>query len=257
MVLVIDIGNTNITLGAYDGEKLMFVSRMYTQKHKTSDEFAVSLLDVFALYKLSPTDFEGVVLSSVVPEITEPFAKAVEMTTGKTPLCVGKQYNGNLKVEVLPIEYLGADLICDCVGAIKKYPLPCLIIDMGTATKILAVDKDEYFLGCTISPGVRLSLEALASSASMLPLINLEEPKHVVGTNTVECMQSGIVYGNASMLDGLVEKIKEELGFENPTVVATGGYSQAIISCCKSEIIFDENLILDGLKAIYDKAKNN
>lgn len=256
MILVIDMGNTNITLGCYEENKLMFVSRMYTERHKTSDEFAAGLLDIFSLYKVNPTQFEGAVLSSVVPELTDIFLQAVKTTTDKTPLLVGKDYNGKLKVDILPIEYLGADLICGCVGAIEKYPLPCLVVDMGTATKILAIDKNGYFVGCTISPGVKISLEALASNAALLPSISLTKPEKVSGTNTVECMQSGIVFGNAAMIDGLCERMTEELGFQNPTIIATGGYSKGIIPCCKAKIIYDENLILDGLKAVYNKAEN-
>ncbi len=254
MILVIDIGNTNITLGCYKNKDLVFVSRMYTERHKTSDEFAAGLLDIFSLYGIDPKNFKGAVLSSVVPELTDIISQAVEGATGKTPLLVGKNCNANLKVEVIPIEYLGADLICGCVGAIEKYPLPCLVVDMGTATKILAIDKDGFFLGCTISPGVKISLDALASGAALLHSISFNKPEKVTGTNTVECMQSGLVFGNAAMIDGLCERMANELGFENPTIVATGGYSKGIIPCCKAEIIYDENLVLDGLKAIYDKA---
>lgn len=256
MILVIDIGNTNITLGCYKNEELVFVSRMYTERHRTSDEFAAVLLDILGLYKIDPNDFEGAVLSSVVPELTDIISQAVKGATGKTPFLVGKDYNGDLKVEVLPVEYLGADLICGCVGAIEKYPLPCLVVDMGTATKILAIDKDGYFLGCTISPGVKISLDALASGTALLPSISFNKPEKVTGTNTVECMQSGVVFGNAAMIDGLCERMAAELGFENPTIVATGGYSKGIIPCCKAEIRYDENLVLDGLKAIYDIASS-
>lgn len=257
MILAIDMGNTNITLGAYKENKLLFVSRMYTERHKSSDEFAVNLLDIFSLYGVSPDDFSGAVLSSVVPELTDIISKAVKLTIKKEPLLVGKDHNGNLKIEVLPIEFLGADLICGCVGAIEKYPLPCLVVDMGTATKILAIDKNGYFVGCTISPGVKISLDSLATNAALLPSISFTKPKSVVGTNTVECMQSGSVYGTAAMIDGLAKRMIEELKFENTTIVSTGGYSKGIIPCCETQnIIYDENLLLDGLKAIYDKACN-
>ncbi|MGN0468788.1 MAG: type III pantothenate kinase [Acutalibacteraceae bacterium] len=252
MILAIDMGNTNITLGCYDGEKLLFVSRMYTERHRTSDEFATQMLEIFKLYGVSSENFEGAILSSVVPELTDVISRAVKTTIKKEPILVGKENNAGLRVEVLPIEYLGSDLICGCVGAIKKYPLPCLVIDMGTATKILAIDKNGYFLGCTISPGVKISLDALANEAALLPSISFTKPQHVVGTNTTECMQSGTVYGTAAMLDGLTKRMADELGFENPTVVATGGHSKGIIKCCETKIIYDENLLLDGLKVIYE-----
>lgn len=257
MVLVIDMGNTNITLGCYDKGKLIFVSRMYTERHKTGDEFATQLLDIFNLYGVSPKDFSGAVLSSVVPELTDIIARAVYLTVKKKPLIVGGKYNAGLKVEVLPIEDLGADLICACVGAIEKHSLPCLVVDMGTATKILAIDKDGYFVGCIIAPGVKISLDALTGAAALLPSIGFTKPKSVVGTNTVECMQSGSVYGSAAMIDGLISRMTDELEFEAPSIVATGGYSKGIIPCCETKIDYDENLLLDGLLAIYEKANEN
>lgn len=255
MVLVIDMGNTNITLGCYDNEKLVFVSRMYTERHKSCDEFAVGLLDILNLYGVSPTDFSGAILSSVVPELTDIISKAVNLVIKKKPLLVGKEHNASLKIDILPIDQLGADLICGCVGAIKKYPLPCLVVDMGTATKILAIDKDGYFVGCTISPGVKISLDALASNAALLPSISFTKPERVAGRNTVECMQSGCVYAAAATIDGLSSRIIKELHFENATIISTGGYSKGIVPCCETKgIIYDENLLLDGLKAIYDQA---
>ncbi len=255
MILAIDIGNTNITLGCYDGERLVFVSRMYTERHKTGDEFAAQLSEIFNLYSVKLQSFSGAVLSSVVPELTNAMIRAAELTIKKTPILVGGQHNGRLKVEILPIEQLGSDLIAGCVGAIKKYPLPCLVVDLGTATKVLAIDKNGYFVGCTISPGVKISLDALASNASLLPSINFTKPERAYGTNTVECMQAGIVYGTAAMIDGLTKRIANELGFNNPSIVATGGYSKGIAPCCEAPIIYDENLLLDGLKIIYDEAE--
>lgn len=255
MILAIDIGNTNITLGCYDRGELIFVSRMFTERHKASDEFATQLLEIFKLYSVSPSDFSASVLSSVVPELTDTLVRALEATLKIKPVLVGKENNGKLKVEVLPIEQLGADLICDCVAACEKYPLPCLIVDMGTATKILAVDGNGYFVGCTISPGVKISLDALASKAALLPSISFTKPRHVAGTNTIECMQSGCVYGTAAMIDGMIERMNEELNFGKATVVATGGLSKGIIECCKTSIIYDENLTLDGLKVILEKSE--
>lgn len=252
MILTIDIGNTNITLGGYNGEKLVFVSRMYTARNKTADEYATGLLDLICFHNLLPEDFDGAVLSSVVPQLTEVFSRAVYMTIKRTPIIVGEKHHGGLKVEVLPISSLGADLIAGCVGALSKYPAPCIVADLGTATKLLVLDKDGYFSGCIIAPGVKISLDALASSAALLPSISFTKPDRVIGTNTVECMQSGSVYGTAAMLDGLIRRIKNELGEETVTVVATGGYSRGIIPCCEEKIIFDENLVLDGLRVIYD-----
>ncbi len=254
MLLAIDMGNTNITLGAYKDDKLVFVSRLYTSKHKTSDEYAVDLLDLFNLNKVSPKDFTGCVFASVVPELTEYIVRAVKHTIGIEPILVGRDYNGNLKVDILPVSHLGADLIAGAVAAREKYPLPCLVADLGTATKILVIDKDGKFRGCTISPGVKISLDALAKNASLLPSISFTKPDKAIGENTTECMQSGIIYGTAAMLDGMIKRIKAELGYEECTVVATGGYSTAIIPCCEEKILYDENLLLDGLKEIYGLA---
>ncbi|MGN1195821.1 MAG: type III pantothenate kinase [Acutalibacteraceae bacterium] len=252
MILAIDIGNTNITLGGFEGENLVFVSRMYTARNKTGDEFATGLLDMIYLNNISPEDFDGAVLSSVVPQLTDVLSRAVYLTIKKKPVIVGEKHYGGLKVEVLPVSQLGADLIAGCVGALSKYPTPCLVADLGTATKILVLDKRGYFSGCIIAPGVKVSLDALASSAALLPSISFTKPDKVIGTNTVECMQSGSVYGTAAMLDGLIRRIKKELGEENITVVATGGYSKGIIPCCEEDIIFDGNLVLDGLRVIYE-----
>ncbi len=254
MLLAIDIGNTSITLGAYKNEKLIFTARLYTDRQKGADEYEINILDIFRSYKVDPRGFEGAIISSVVPELTDSFSLAVKKVIGKEPILVGEKYNGNLKVEILPVSYLGADLIAASVGAIEKYPLPCLVADLGTATKILVIDKRGCFRGCTISPGVKISLDALAKNTSLLPAISLSKPEKAIGENTVECMQSGIVYGTAAMLDGLIKRIRAELEDEAVTVVATGGYSKTIAECCETEMIYDENLLLNGLKAIYQKA---
>ena len=250
MLLTIDIGNTNITLGAYRDEELLFVSRMFTARHKTSDEFAADLLNIFKLYEVSAPDFSKVVMSCVVPEIEDSVIRAVKMITGKKPATVGAENHGSFKIDILPVSAVGADLICAAVAAKAKYTLPCLVADLGTATKIIVVDRDGKFVGCTISPGVKISMDALAAKASLLPSVSFKAPKKAVGANTAECIQSGVVFGTAAMLDGLIRRISNELSLENATVVATGGYSKGIIPCCETEIIYDENLILDGLREI-------
>lgn len=247
MLLTIDIGNTNITLGAYRDEKLLFVSRMFTARNKTSDEFAAELLNIFKLYEVGATEFSKVVMSCVVPEIEDSVIRAVKMITGKKPAIVGAENHGSFKIDILPVSAVGADLICVAVAAKAKYPLPCLVADLGTATKIIVVDRDGRFVGCTISPGVKISMDALAAKASLLPSVSFKAPEKAVGANTAECIQSGVVFGTAAMLDGLIRRISNELSLKNATVVATGGYSRGIIPCCETEIIYDENLILDGL----------
>lgn len=255
MLLAIDMGNTNITLGAYKDGELLFVSRLYTSRHKSGDEYAIDLLDIFGLYNVSPSDFSGCVFASVVPELTQALSTAVKRTVGIEPVIVGGENYGELRVDILPVSCLGADLIAGAVGAREKYPLPCLVCDLGTATKILVIDKDGIFCGCTISPGVKISMDALAKNAALLPSISFTTPEKAIGENTIECMQSGIVFGTAAMLDGMIKRIRQELGYEECTLVATGGYSTGIIPCCEEKLIYDENLLLDGLKAIYEKSR--
>lgn len=256
MILTVDIGNTNITLSVYEKEKLLFSSRMFTLRQKSSDEYAAGLRDMLDLYGVSAQGFEGSVVSSVVPELTDSFIRALKKVTGTDSVVVGETHHGDFKVEILPVSAIGADLVSACVGAISKYPLPCLVADLGTATKILVIDEKGVFRGCTISPGVKISADALAKNTSLLPSVSLTEPERAIGTNTVECMQSGIVFGTAAMLDGMIDRIKAELSREEVTVIATGGYCKGIIPCCKTEIICDENLICDGLMEIYKKAKS-
>lgn len=251
MILAVDIGNTSINLGAYKDEKLLFTSKMLTDKHKSADGYAPAVLDILKTYSISPDSFNGAIISSVVPEITDSFSLAIFKVTGIKPIIAGEENNGNLKINILPIGQLGADLIAASIGAIKKYPLPCLVADLGTATKILVIDKNGFFRGCTIAPGVKISLDALSKNTSLLPEICLSKPEKVIGENTVACMQSGIVFGTAAMLDGMISRIKKELCEEKVTVVATGGYSKTISECCETDVIYDENLLLDGLVEIY------
>lgn len=255
MILTIDMGNTTISFGAYDGDELKFVARMYTSRQKSSDEFAINIKDFLSLYNVKADDFEGAIMASVVPELTDRIVRAVMKTLGITPLLVGADHNGGLKIDILPVEQLGADLVAGSIGAINKYPLPCLIADLGTATKILVIDEKGKFLGCTISPGVKISLDALAQGAALLPSISLTKPDKAIGEHTTECMQSGIVYGTAAMLDGLIGRIKKEAGFNDCTVVATGGYSAGIIPCCEEKILYDKHLVLNGLLEIYKSGK--
>jgi len=252
MILVGDIGNTSVSIGAYEGERLLFSSRMTTDKNKDCDGYKAEILDIFSRYGVSAEDFSGSIVSSVVPEVTEGVTGAFREITGTEPLTVGEKYNGNLKVEILPVSQLGADLVAGAVGALDAYTMPCVVIDMGTATTVTVLDRNGALLGGTIAAGVRLTLKALTENTAQLTSIPIEAPTSVIGTNTMACMQSGLVYGTAAMLDGLLERIELELG-EAPTVVATGGLSREIIEHCKANIIYNENLLLDGLRAIYEK----
>lgn len=254
MILALDIGNSNITIGAYKEDELVFVSRLATDRFKTPDQYAVELLSIFQLYKIGAEAWDGSVLSSVVPELTETIREAVGKITDCTPMVLGPGVKTGLDILIDNPAQLGADLAAGAVGAMSLYPLPALIIDLGTATKISAVDARGRFCGCAISPGVSVSLGALAGSCSQLPAISLNAPEHAIGTNTVDSMQSGVVYGTAAMIDGIIERFEAEIG-EAKTIVATGGLAPSIIRHCKKEILCNGNLILEGLKVIYHKNK--
>lgn len=253
MLLTIDIGNTNITLGIYSDDKLSFVSRLATQRVRTRDEYAFEMLNMFNLNSLDPKKCRAAIISSVVPEITRDVGSAVKLTTGCTPKYIGKDIRTDLKIATDIPGQLGADMIVGSVAAIEKYTLPCLVIDLGTATKMFVLDKNGTFLGCTISAGVGISLNALSSGASQLPAINIKAPERTIGTETVKCMQSGAVYGTACMIDGMIDRFENELGYSFKSIVATGGYAKPIIKHCKREIIFDDNMLLEGLKSIHYK----
>ncbi len=252
MLLAIDIGNTNISLGLFEQEVLAVTARLETCKSKTADEYAVQIKEVLALYGHDVKQVEDCVISSVVPSVGAAVSAAVALLCDTVPLMVGPGVKTGLNIKIDNPAQLGADLVTGAVGAISEYTMPCIIIDMGTATTISVLDQNGAFLGGTIGAGVRMTLNALAEGTAALPAIGISAPKTVIGKNTVDCMGAGIVLGSAAMLDGLIDRIKEEL-CSNATVVATGGLSREIITYCKNDIIYNENLLLDGLRIIYEK----
>lgn len=253
MILVMDAGNTNITLGVYSKNELIFVSRLATNHYQTEDQFAIEINSIFALNNCKPVDFDGAIICSVVPEITVALKNAVKKVTNCKPILVGPGIKTGLDIRVESPAYLGTDLVAGAVAAISKYPLPCLILDLGTATKISVLDSTGAFRGCTISPGVEISVMALSKYASQLPHVSLEKPRCTIGTNNNDCIRAGVVYGTADMLDGLCDRLIKELGEEVKTIVATGGISHEIVPYCKQNVILNDNLLLEGLKVIYDK----
>lgn len=255
MLLTIDMGNTNITLGVFKDEDIIFTSRLATMRDRTKDQYAVELLNIFALYKIKADDINGAIISSVVPELTDSIKNAVKLVTGCDALVLGPGVKTGLNIVTDSHTQVGADLVACSVGAIAKYPLPCFIIDLGTATKILLIDETGTFCGCTISAGVKISLDALANQTSQLPAISLKTPKKAIGTNTQDCMLSGTVLGTAAMLDGLTDRMEKEFGRKIVSTIATGGLSEEIVKSCYREVTHDPDLIFIGLKAIYEKNK--
>ncbi len=257
MILTIDVGNTNTVFGGFDGdEKLVFESRISTDRFRMADQYAIMLADILRLYEVNAKEIGGAVLSSVVPPVTTQLKDAVEKICGCRVMTVGPGLKTGLNIKIDDPSSLGADMAAVAVGAKEHYPLPAIVIDLGTATKILAVDKTGAFIGGIIAPGVKISAEALAAKTAALPLIGVtNEPiRKVIGTNTIDCMRSGLLKGTACMLDGMIESFEAEIG-EKCTVVATGGFSSTIKPLCKTEFILDEHLILIGLLEIYKKNK--
>ena len=252
MLLAIDIGNTNITLGVYDNDVLCFTARLATVDGFTADQYAVEIKNVLELHGLNHKGIEDCVISSVVPSVGGAVCNAVSMLCDIVPLELGPGVKTGLNIKIDNPAQLGADLVAGAVGAISEYTLPCVVIDMGTASTISVINKHGEYIGGVISSGVRLTLKALAENTAQLPSIDISAPKSVIGSNTVDSMKSGLIFGTASMIDGLLDRISEELG-EQPTVIATGGLSKEIISHCKTDIIYNDNLLLDGLREIYEK----
>jgi type III pantothenate kinase len=252
MLLTVDIGNTNVTLGVFLKEELLLTARLDTEVSRTVDQYAVDIKNVLSLYNKEPKEIKNCIIASVVPTVGEAVKKAVTLLCGAEPILLGPGVKTGLNIKIDNPAQLGADLVAGAVGVIGKYSMPCIVIDMGTATTVSVLDKNGSFIGGSIAAGVRLTLKALFENTALLPTISITAPQKVIATNTVDCMRSGLVYGTASMIDGLLDRIEEELG-ETPTVVATGGLSREIITYCRREIIYNENLLLDGLREIYEK----
>lgn len=255
MILAVDIGNSNIVLGGFEGDRILFIERLSTNQNSTALEYTILIKNVLELNGLTHCSLEGGIISSVVPSVTHTVQTAMKrLTDDQSVLVIGPGIRTGLKIMLDNPAQLGSDRVADAVAAIHDYPCPLIIIDMGTATTISAVDRNKNFLGGMIIPGLRVSLDSLTSRTSQLPKISLDPPKKVIGSNTVDCMRSGIIYSTASSIDGVVDRIEEELG-ERCTVISTGGLAQAIIPYCKRKILIDDRLLLKGLMIIYNKNK--
>lgn len=252
MIIAIDIGNTNTVIGCFKEREILFVERLSTDNTKTVLEYAITIKNVLEMYQIDVTRIHGAIISSVVPPATSLFQEAIEKITGCSVMVVGPGIKTGLNILMDNPAQVGSDLIVDAVAGIAEYPLPLAIIDMGTATTIEVIDKNKNYIGGMILPGLKVSLDSLTSRTSQLPRISMDAPKRVIGKNTIECMKSGIIYGNASCIDGMITRIEEELG-EPLTVVATGGLAGAITPHCVHDIILDDALLLKGLMLIYQK----
>lgn len=252
MLLAADVGNTNIKLGIFENDKLKFKFVFSTDKSKTADEFAVELYTFCQIYHIEANLIDSSIISSVVPQITEPLKSAIKTVTGVNSLVIGPGIKTGLDIRIDTPSAVGSDIVCICVALRELYPCPVIVVGLGTATTILYINENRAYCGGAILPGVQISLDALSTRCALLPSVNLSNPKKLIGKNTSDCIKSGAVYGNASMIDGMIDRFEQEAG-QKCTLVATGGLASSIIQYCKKDIIINDDLVLEGLRIIYNK----
>ena len=252
MLLALSVENTNLEMGVFSGERLLFTSRMATDRSKTGDEYAISFKSILDIHGIRPADIQGSIVSSVVPALINEIKAALRLMLGREPLVVGPGVKTGLNILMDNPAALGSDLVVNAVAAVAEYPAPLIVIDLDTATTLLAVNGKKSFVGSVIAPGAALSAAALANACDQLPRIAIEAPPTVIGKNTVDCMRSGTVFGTAAMLDGMVDRMEAQLGAPC-TVIATGSLAETIVPHCRRDMTVDQQLLLKGLRRIYEK----
>ena len=250
MILTVEIGNSTITLGGVEGESVCFECRINTDRVKTSDTYAIDLKTLFEIYGIALDTIEGVIIASVVPQVLNSVRTAIRKLLNLEPLVVGPGLKTGLNIRLENPGQMGADLVAADVAALREHKPPMIIIDMGTATAMSVLDPEGAHLGGCVCPGVKISLDALTARTSLLPGIQLDSPSHAVGRNTADAMRSGIMYGTAAMLDGMIDRFIAETGWDF-TIVATGGHAKRIVPLCRHGILYDEHLLCKGLAALY------
>ena len=250
MILTIDVGNSNIVIGCVRDEEILFEARIRTDATKTSDEYCVDIKNILDIYGVTREAIEGGIIASVVPQVLNSLQTAVKKLTGKTCLVVGPGLKTGLNIRLENPSQTGADLVVGCVAALREHKPPMIVVDMGTATTMVALDKNGALIGGCICPGVKISMDALTERTALLPGLQLDQPKKAIGRNTIDCMRSGIMMGTACMLDGMVQRMEEELG-EKATVVVTGGIAKFVVPMCRTPMIYDKDLLLKGLMVLY------
>ena len=250
MILTIEIGNSTITLGGVEGEEIRFECRINTDRVKTSDTYCIDLKTLFEIYGVELASIEGVIISSVVPQVMNSVRTAIRKLLNLEPLIVGPGLKTGLDIRLENPAAMGAGLVAADVAALAEYKPPLIIIDMGTATTMSVLDPKGAHLGGCVCPGVKISLDALTSRTSLLPGIQLDSPKQAVGRNTADAMRSGIMFGTAAMLDGMIDRFSAETGWDF-TIVATGRLAERIAPLCRHRITVDRHLIIKGLVALY------
>ena len=254
MILTVDVGNSNVVLGCVEDDKILFEARLRTDSTKTSDEYCVDLKMILDIYGCSARDIEGSIIASVVPQVLNSMKTAIHKLTGKPPLVVGPGLKTGLNIAIDNPAQTGADLVVGCVAALREHQAPLIVVDMGTATTMIVLDKNSAMIGGCIMPGVKISMDALTDRTALLPGLQLDQPKRAIGRNTIDCMRSGLMLGAACMIDGMIERMEEELGYPT-TVVATGGIAKFVLPMCRREMIYDKDLLVKGLAILYKENK--
>ena len=252
MLLAVDIGNTNIKYGIFDKEELIRTLTVSCDKAKTADEYGIELYSLIRVMGIHRTDFDGCIISSVVPIVTARIDEAVRALLNIETIIVGPGIKTGLNIRIEDPSQLGADLVTACVAANAEFPAPCIVISMGTATVMCVIAKDKAMIGGPIAPGVMISLNALTGNAALLVSVALEAPQSVIGNNTDRSIRAGVVWGTVCMIDGMIDRIEKELG-ERCHIVATGGMAKSIIPHCTHEIAVKDDLIMQGLRLIYKR----
>ena len=250
MILCVDIGNSNIVIGGVQDDNILFEARLRTDATKTSDEYCIDVKMILEVYEVSAKAVEGAIISSVVPQVLNSIKTAIKKLCGVEALVVGPGLKTGLNIKIDNPAQTGADLVVGCVAALREHKPPMIVIDMGTATTMIALDQTGAFIGGCIAPGVKISMDALTNRTALLPGLQLDQPKKAIGRNTIDCMRSGIMMGSACMLDGMVQRMEEELGAK-ATVVITGGIARFVMPMCRTPMIYDKDLLLKGLVTLY------
>ena len=250
MILTVDVGNANIVIGVVKNDRILFDAKLRTDTTKTSDEYCIDLKMLMEVYKIQPEQIQGTIIASVVPQVLNSMQSAVRKLTGKAALVVGPGLKTGLNIQIENPGQTGADLVASAVAALQEHEAPLIIVDMSSTTTMTVLDKNGTLIGGSIGPGVKMSLDALTDRTALLPGLQLDQPRKAIGRNTIDCMRSGVMLGAACMLDGMVDRMEQELGYR-ATVIATGSIARFIVPMCRREIIYDKDLLVKGLAALY------
>ncbi len=257
MILVIDVGNTNITYGVYKEKELAATFRMTTKQARTSDEYGMNIMELLRIHSVDKKDLEGTIIASVVPNVMHSLTGAVTRYLGTPPIIVGPGIKTGIKVVTENPRQIGSDRIVDAVAAYEIYGGPVLVLDFGTATTYDLVSEDGSFVACIIAPGIRISAKALWEGTAKLPEVEIKKPKSILAQETVSSMQAGLIYGQIGQTEYIVNHVKKESGYENLKVVATGGLGRLISEETESIQYYNSTLTLDGLRMIYEKNRKS